>query len=152
VGNAAEDFIGEKPVVLQDRYMTIDGCVRHMCPELEGFLWIDTASAHSDIIFAALVAIPNGKADAVQLQLFHLWVFSSRPTSQSFMFENSEFLPDMFLYPLQDWFDKLSGRRIASVMFVGSDGRMKPLLPSALHLSGDSGQPHEKQDVQLGEQ
>src|SRR5580698_8987062 len=58
IGEAIGDFIGDEPVILKHRYVTIDGCVHHMCPELQGFLWIDAQSQHPQVIFAALTTIP----------------------------------------------------------------------------------------------
>jgi hypothetical protein len=142
VGIAILDFIGNKPVVLSNRYLTIHGCVRHECPELSGFLWIDTLSPQSDLIFAVLEAIPGEGIGPESPSLFHLWIFQNHPLSDDFVFDVEESPVNEFLYPLQDWFDGFGGRHIISVMLVGSDGKMKPLLPEKLHLAGVSGQEH----------
>ena len=142
VGVAILDFIGDKPVVLRNRYLTINGCVRHDCPELSGFLWIDTLSPRNDLFFAALEAIPDEWVGPKSPSLFHLWIFQNTPLRDDFLFDEDESPANEFLYSFQDWFDGFGGRQIVSVILVGSDGKMKPLLPEKLHLAGVSGQEH----------
>ena len=152
VGNAILDFIGDTPVVLRDRYLTVDGCVRHVCPQLSGYLWIDTLSPHNDLYFAVLEAVPGEGIGPKSPSLFHLWIFQNTPLVQDFLFAEDESPTDEFLYAFQDWFDKSGGRYIVSVTLVGSDGKMKPLLPEKLHLSGVSGQEHPERNTHSEEQ
>jgi hypothetical protein len=129
-----------KVKVKENRYVIISGCVPHMCPEEVGFLWVDTDSKNSEVIFAALTAIPGEGKHGVP-SLFHLWIFCNHSLPQDFV-EKS--LPDEFLYSMQDWIGEIGGRHVVSAMFVGPENKMTPLLPSALHSTGTSGQPHEE--------
>jgi hypothetical protein len=140
----AEDFlnVGSGGVkVREHRYAIIEGCVPHMCDEEEGFLWVDTKSEKPKAIFAALTAI-RGEGIHGSPSLFHLWIFSNSTLRQDHV--TNESLPDDFLYPLQDWFDEIGGRDLVSATFVGPNDGMIPLLPSALHLAGTSGLPHQE--------
>jgi hypothetical protein len=152
VGNAILDFIGDAPVVLRDRYLTVDGCVRHICPDLSGYLWIDALSPRNNLYFAVLEAIPGEGIGPKSPSLFHLWIFQNAPLRKDFLFAEDESPPDEFLYAFQDWFDKPRGRNIVSVTLVGSDGKMKPLLPVKLHLSGVSGLEHPERTTHSEEQ
>lgn len=148
----AGDFLGVgggRVKVVGERYAVITGCVPHRCDELEGFLWVDTDAKKPELFFAALEAI-SGEGTHGPPTPFHLWVFSNRPNSWDFSQNGS--LPDAFTYPLQDWFDEIGGRQVVSVMFVSPNGNMTPLLPSAIHLAGVSGRPHESNDIQPQEQ
>jgi hypothetical protein len=111
-----------------------------MCDTEEGFLWVDTDPRDHVVLFAALTAIP-GEGIHGSPSLFHLWIFCNHSLPQDFV-EKS--LPDEFLYSMQDWIDEIGGRRVVSAMFVGPENKMTPLLPSALHLTGTSGQAHEE--------
>lgn len=152
VGIAIQDFIGDKPVILRNRYLTIDGCVRHVCPDLSGYLWIDALSSRNNLFFAVLEAIPDEGIGPKSPSLFHLWIFQNTPLRGSFLFDEDKSPADEFLYAFQDWFGKPSGRHIVSVMLVGSDGKMKPLLPEKLHLAGDSGREHPEHNTDSEEQ
>jgi hypothetical protein len=131
---------GGKVKVKEHRYAIVSGCVPHMCDTEEGFLWVDTDPRIHDVIFAALTAIP-GEGIHGSPSLFHLWIFCNHSLPQDFV-EKS--LPDGFLYSMQDWIDEIGGRHVVSAMFVGPENKMTPLLPSALHLTGISGQAHEE--------
>jgi hypothetical protein len=152
VGIAIRDFIGDTPVILRNRYLTIDGCVRHDCPELSGYLWIDALSPRNDLFFAALEAIPGEGIGPKSPSLSHLWIFQNSPLRDDFLFAEDESPANEFLYAFQDWFDEIGGRHIVSVMLVGSDGKMKPLLPENLHLAGVSGQEHPERNTHSEEQ
>jgi hypothetical protein len=127
------DVGGGRVTIKKDRYGIISGCVPHRCDEEEGFLWVDTNPTNPEVIFAALTAIP-GEGIHASPSLFHLWIFSNHALRQDFV--DNEPLPDKFLYPMQDWIDEIGGRHIVSVMFVGPDDRMTPLLTQSLHLPG----------------
>lgn len=152
VGNAILDFIGDTPVVLKDRYLTTDGCIRHICPQLSWYLWIDALSQQSNLYFAALEAIPGEGIGPKNPSLFHLWIFQNTPLRNDFLFSESESPPNEFLYAFQNWFDRTAGRHIVFAMLVGTDGKMKPLLPENLHLSGVSGQEHPERNSNSEEQ
>lgn len=152
VGIAIQDFISETPVILRNRYLTIDGCVRHDCPELSGYLWIDALSPRSDLYFAVLEAIPGEGIGPESPSLFHLWIFQNSPLRNDFLFAQDEAPTNEFLYAFQDWFDRLGRRNVVSAMLVGSDGKMKPLLPENLHLAGISGQVHLERNTKSEEQ
>jgi hypothetical protein len=152
VGIAIRDFIGDTPVILRNRYLTIDGCVRHDCPELSGYLWIDALSPRNELFFAVLEAIPGEGIGPKSPTLLHLWIFQNTPLRNDFLFAENESPANEFLYAFQDWFDRIGGRNIVSVMLVGSDGKMKPLLPEKLHLAGVSGQEHPERITDSEEQ
>jgi len=152
VGIAIQDFIGDTPVILRNRYLTIDGCVRHVCPDLSGYLWIDALSSRNNLFFAVLEAIPGEGIGPKSPSLFHLWIFQNFSLRDDFLFAEDESPTNEFLYALQDWFDKTRGGHIVSVMLVGSDGKMKPLLPEKLHLAGVSGQEHPERNTDSKEQ
>lgn len=135
VWKVAETFLGVGSgglKVKEHRYAIIDGCVRHMCPDYEGFLWVDTDPKNDEVLFVALTAIPGEGINGTSPSLFHLWIFGNRNLRQDFV--DNESLPDQFLYPMQDWIDKTGGRHVVSAMFVGPDGKLIPLLPRSLHL------------------
>ncbi len=138
----AEEFLdvgSGRVTIYGGRYATIDGCVAHMCNELQGFLWVDTAAKAPQVFFAATKTI-NDQASSGDggsggnEKFFQLWIFANR-TLKDDDNGNLEPLPAEFLGPLADWLGQLN---VASVMFVGHVGEMIPLLPGSLHPKGNS--------------
>ena len=132
-----EDYLGVGTgniTIKDDRYAMIDGCVRHVCPDRQEFLWVDTDPKNHTVFFAALDAIQSEGISKESPSLFHLWIFGNHNLRQDGV--NNESLPDQFLYPLQDWIDSFGSRHVVSAIFVGPGGKMTPLLTNSLHLPG----------------
>jgi hypothetical protein len=110
------------PTSSDGRYITVDGCVRHSCPDA-GMIWIDTFG-NGQIVFAASRDIPaNGN---VYSDMFHLWLYSSKPIP-----ENQQ-LPQPLLASLQNVYAQ---EEFVSAMIVQPNGEMLAALPSTLHLN-----------------
>ena len=86
-------FLGATGDTILDgnRYVTIDGCVRHVCDVNRGMLWIDAASHPADLIFVATNLIGGDGPTGT-----HLWLFSSSRL-------NWQHLPPSFLTSLSRW-------------------------------------------------
>jgi hypothetical protein len=127
----ASEFLGVgsgRVTIYAQRYATINGCVAHMCDELQGFLWVDTVAKPPRVYFAATKAIDSQGTVEIQ-KSFQLWIFANQALNDD---DNGglEPLPTEFLGPLSDWLGQLN---VAAVMFVGHVGEEIPLLPGSLH-------------------
>lgn len=128
VPNLVLEFIGVPGSLLvdQDRYVTANGCVPHVC-EYRGILWIDTARHPAQLIFVAA-----GDENM-------LWIFSSTRL-------NGKQLPQPFLASFHRWRDQLiqfdsQGHSSSTYLddflaanLVQPNGEIVTLSPSALGL------------------
>ena len=117
----------------EDRYVTADGCVPHLCDVNRGMLWIDTGVHPADAIFVATNLVSgDGSQDAS-----HLWIFSSNKL-------NWQHLPPSFLISLPRWLSTIakpgyygtSGYPFNFVLatIVQPNGEMEDITPETLHL------------------
>ena len=115
------------PVSQANRYITIEGCVPHSCPNT-GMIWIDTLDKGA-IVFAAseeIVTYPitpksfSGK--------FHLWIYS---TLAPLDVNEPKKLPSQLIGSLNTVF---ANEAIASVTLIQSDGRLQSVTPETFQL------------------
>ena len=114
----------------QDRYITADGCVPHVCED-RGMLWIDTGTHPAQVIFVATGDVNGAQRDTPSNML---WIFSSSKL-------NWQQLPQPFLDSLHRWRNDLvqqdgftfqDGFAIANL--VQPNGEIVTLSPSVLGL------------------
>jgi hypothetical protein len=119
--------------ILDDqRYMTLDGCLAHVCDADRGVLWIDTGVRPAQLIFTA-VNINSGDLGNTS----HLWVFGSSKLDW-------QHLPGPFLKSLARWRDTIAAkgyRQTGGYMYnfslatiVQPSGEQIDISPSLLHL------------------
>jgi hypothetical protein len=112
------------PILDQGRYVTVNGCVAHVCNVDQGMLWIDTGVRPASLIFAAANLVSgNGPA------AYHLWIFSSTKL-------NWQHLPPSFSVSLPRWLST-SGSSGTSFKFdlvtiVQPNGIMEDISPETL--------------------
>ena len=121
--------------ILDDnRYVTTDGCVQHLCDATWGMLWIDTASRPPALIFVGNTMVggdePTGE---------HLWLFTSSKL-------DGQHLPPPFLLSLRRWLEAVdwpgepgADRHRSQPHFdlattVQPSGAQEDMSPATLHL------------------
>lgn len=113
--------------ILDDnRYVTVNGCVPHVCDALYGMLWIDT-SDHPALLFAGTQIVGSNSGE----EPFHLWLFTSTKLDWTH-------LPAPFLASLQRWSANIgpNGNHLNFVLatLVQPNGVMEDISPAVLHL------------------
>ena len=101
-------FMGVPGNVILDesRYVTLDGCLAHVCDADRGMLWIDTGADPADLIFAGIDLIGGKTPDSES----HLWIFTSRNL-------NWQHTPAPFVSSLHRWL-----ATIGTDPYFGTDG------------------------------
>ena len=116
----------------QDRFVTVDGCVPHVCED-RGMLWIDTDTQPAQVIFVATDNV-NGTGKGPDQML---WFFSSSKLDWNH-------IPQPFLASLHRWQEKLLQQDTANdsayldnflvANLVQPNGKIVTLSPSVLRL------------------
>jgi hypothetical protein len=131
--NLIHTFVGVPgdAILDQNRYVTLDGCVPHYCPD-HGMLWIDTGAHPATLIFAGTGEVfSDNSADKNRL-----WIFSSIKL-------NWQQIPQPFLASLFRWLTLIaipgggtSGYKYNFVLvtIVQPNGVMEDITPETLHL------------------
>jgi hypothetical protein len=130
LSDAASIFLaGEGRVIsFNNRYLVITGCVVDQC-EQRGLLWIDLASPHPLIVFAALRWTESAKTPDQPGALFDLWLFPNRNI-------DPEYFPSDLRDSLRDWTlqpdfhcdtYKKFGTRLAAIVDIDGTPHVQPL-------------------------
>ena len=117
----------------EHRYVTIDGCVQHVCDINRGMLWIDTNAQPAKSIFVAINLI-GGKGSNDDS---HVWLFSSAKL-------NWQHLPLSFASSLPRWLNTIGAQGYRSTggyhfhfvlaTIVQPSGIMEDISPDTLPL------------------
>jgi hypothetical protein len=125
------DFLTLPGAIVTDdnRYITVDGCVRHFCSD-RGLMWIDLGVAHPLAVFAAIEWIADNKATDQTGSAYTLWVFSSRALQ-------SDHIPAPLTRSIARWTGQPSSgggdlQNITRVFVVDPDGAPHPVTPNAI--------------------
>jgi hypothetical protein len=116
-----------------NRYITIDGCVRTFCPAT-GLLWFDLGSLHPQIVFVGINWSPVGHTVNEPASSYDMWVFSNHPFTQSTV-------PEELVKSIADWQKYLRSRgrivpHIGHAILAGANGRPNFILPELLGANG----------------
>ncbi len=129
LADVAREFLSVPGAVLADsnRYLSIDGCVPHFCPD-RGLLWIDTGTSQPLTVFAAIDWIKDNRATTEPGSAYTLWLFPSRPL-------NPTHLPAALLQSLTRWTNQPSSgakelQNITRVFLVDPDGTPRTIAPA----------------------
>jgi hypothetical protein len=93
-------------VLVDGRFVTLDGCVPHDCGTNRGMLWIDTGTDPAVLIFAGINTISSNSSPFKS----HLWVYTSEKL-------NWQKVPPSFLFSLNRWL-----ATIGENGYFGTDG------------------------------
>ncbi len=117
----------------EHRYVTVDGCVQHVCDINRGMLWIDTAAHPANLIFVAINLVGGNSTNDDS----HVWLFSSGKL-------NWQHLPPSFAASLPRWLNTIgasgyratNGYRFHFVLatIVQPNGIMEDISPDTLPL------------------
>ncbi len=127
------EFLGvpEGVTLAQDRFVTMDGCVPHVC-SARAMVWIDTRGRGKPlVIFVVSQDVSTAETDKGALQ--HLWLFSSDEL-------NWQKMPPQFTVSLSGWYG--SYRETRAKLY-----RMNALV---LTLAGPSGLTYDLSPALLG--
>jgi hypothetical protein len=126
LAEVAEQYFGMifSPVEgIDNRYITFNSCVPHDCIR-QGLIWVDTATQHPVIVFAATEWTTEGKPDADPDATFNLWVFSNRAL-------DIEHLPPALITAISQWNGK-KPQHIQTALLVDPDGTPHKINPAIL--------------------
>jgi hypothetical protein len=135
VTNAVLAFLGmpEATYFDDDRYLTITGCVPHVCP-VKGMLWIDTGTHPSTVIFVG----EDGVAGSLKGESgYHVYLYTSREITTYYAGKRHiEIFAPEFLKSLARWHDasisKYDDQKIILVTIVWPNGATHDLFWSDL--------------------
>jgi hypothetical protein len=108
---------------IDNRYVTLGGCVASMCED-QGLLWIDTASQHPTVVFAATEWTTEGKPAADPNASFNLWLFASRPL-------DPDSIPPSLVAAIADW-NAIAPQHIQTALLIDPDGTPHKVDPATL--------------------
>jgi len=116
-----------------NRYITIDGCVRTFCPAT-GLLWFDLGTQHPLIVFVGINWSPTGHTVNEPASSYDLWLFSNHPFTQSTV-------PETLVHSIADWQKYLRSRgrivpHIGHAIMVDANNRPNFILPELLGANG----------------
>jgi hypothetical protein len=146
LADAAIDFLAVPGTVLadQDRYLTITGCVFHLCYD-RGLLWIDLNSAREPLLaFAAIDWTTEDRTPDDPASTYTLWLFPSQALSPNP--EDPHRIPPALLKALTSWTAQpASGSKhlqhITTAVLVDPDGTPHQLPPKTLGIARKEAQP-----------
>ncbi|MBS1823497.1 MAG: hypothetical protein JST61_16250 [Acidobacteria bacterium] len=126
LAEVAKKYFGvvfDRVVADKDRYLTIYGCVPHLCPN-QGMLWVDVHGPHPLLVFAATDWTTQGRESADPNASFNLWVFSSAPI-------DAARIPRSLIRSIANW-NTTQPQRIESAVLVDPDGTPHIVPPTSL--------------------
>ena len=112
-----------------NRYITIDGCVRTFCPAA-GLLWFDLGSLHPLIVFVGVNWSPAGHTVNEPASSYDLWLYSNHPFT-------SKTVPEQLVKSIAEWqkYLRSKGRIVPHVghaIMVDENNRPNFILPELL--------------------
>jgi hypothetical protein len=116
-----------------NRYITIDGCVRTFCPA-HGLLWIDLGTQHPLIVFVGVNWSPTGHTVNEPASSYDMWVFSNHPLTPTTV-------PAPLAKSIAEWQKYLRSRgrivpHVGHAILVDPMGRPTFILPELLGANG----------------
>jgi hypothetical protein len=116
-----------------NRYITIDGCVRTFCPAT-GLLWFDLGTQHPLIVFVGITWSPVGHTIDDPAASYDLWLFSNHPFTPATV-------PQELAKSIAAWQKYLRSRgrivpHIGHAIMVDAKGRPNFILPELLGVNG----------------
>jgi hypothetical protein len=121
-------------ITTQDnRYITIDGCVRTFCPAT-GLLWFDLGTLHPLIVFVGINWSPVGHTVNEPASSYDLWLYSNHPFTQ-------KSVPQELVKSIAEWqkYLRSKGRivpHIGHAIMVDASNRPNFILPELLGANG----------------
>ena len=136
LADTAFDFLAVPGQVIADgdRYITVTGCVFHVCSN-RGMLWVDLNAKDPLVIFAAIDWTTENRSPDDPAATYTLWVFANRVLSTKA--DDKDRLPPALLKSIARWTAKpASGfnhlQSITTAVLVDPDGTPHELGPEML--------------------
>jgi len=107
----------------EERYLTIYGCVPHLCPD-QGMLWVDVHGPRPLLVFAATNWTTQGKPIEDPDANFNLWIFCSAPI-------DIHKIPKSLIRSISNW-NSTQPQHIESAVLVNPDGTPHVVPPASL--------------------
>jgi hypothetical protein len=131
LAETALNFLSTPGKVIADdnRYLTIDGCVPHFCPD-RGLLFIDLGALHPLVAFAAIDWIKENKTPDQSEAEYTLWLFANRVL-------NPDRIPSALVRSIARWTaeplaDSKTIEHITNAILVDPDGQPHQVAPAAV--------------------
>jgi len=131
LADTALDFLSTPGKVIADdnRYLTIDGCVSHFCPD-RGLLFIDLGAPHPLVAFAAIDWITENKTPDQSEAEYTLWLFANRAL-------NPDRIPSALVRSIARWTaeplaDSKTIEHITNAILVDPDGQPHQIAPATI--------------------